>query len=186
MARPSSILRSRHKEEIEECLRSGWSPETVVWWLKRRDGDDDPDAPSVRAVYRYRKQHIPTNAIVPASILRQKLKDLDYKVDLLNTLGRISWALEQRFATSWEREQEKSQALATPNTDRAALTLLEYLREYRAVAQDLGIMPAQAEQLRVEMYHTQTFEVREEDLPELVEALALTKGRLPPGRLEED
>ena len=42
------------------------------------------------------------------------------------------------------------------------------------------------EHLRVEMHHTQTFEVREEDLPELVEALALTKGRLPPGRLEED
>ncbi len=83
MARPSSILRSRHKEEIEECLRSGWSPETVVWWLKLRYGEEDSDVPSARAVYRYRERHIPIDAFVPASIIREKLKDLDYKVDLL-------------------------------------------------------------------------------------------------------
>ena len=186
MARPSSILSSRHKEEIVDLLRSGWSPETVVWWLERRYGDEDAEVPSVRAVYRYRKRHIPIDAFVPASIIREKLKDLDYKVDLLNTKGRMIWALEQRVAACWQAEQEKSGVLGSPNTDRAALTLLEYPKEYRRVAQDLGIMPAQAEHLRVEMHHTQILELREEDLPELVEALALTKRRLPPGRLEED
>ena len=30
MARPSSILGSKYKEEIVECLRNGWSPEPVV------------------------------------------------------------------------------------------------------------------------------------------------------------
>ncbi len=63
-------------EEIVDCLRSGWSPETVVWWLGIRYGDEDPEVPSVRAVYRYRKRHIPIDAFVPASIIREKLKDI--------------------------------------------------------------------------------------------------------------
>jgi len=122
--------------------------------------------PSVRAIYRYRKPHIPADKIVPASIVKQKLKDVDYQVDLLETLARAIWVLEQRFGANWLREQETSNGLASPNTDRVATTLLEYLREYRRVAQDLGIMPAQPDRLRMEMYQIQEIVVNEEDLKE--------------------
>ena len=182
MARPSSILRSRHKEEIEECLKSGWSPETVVWWLRLRYGAHGPDLPSPRALYRYRQRHIPKDKIVPASLIREKLKEVDYQVDLLQTLGRATWALEQRLVCSWRGEQEMSNVVLSPHTDRAALTLLEFLREYRRVAQDLGIMPAHPEQLRMELHQTQEIVVSPEQLSDLAEAVALAKGRylLPP------
>ena len=181
MARPSSILGSKYREEIEECLMSGWSPESVVRWLKDRYGAHGPDLPSARALYRYRQRYIPTDTIVPGSLIRKKLKEVDYQVDLLQTLGRTIWALEQRLACGWQREQETSNGVLSPNTDRAALTLLEYLREYRHVAQDLGILPAKPEQLLMEVHQTQEIVVSQEQLRDLAEAVALDKGRsLPP------
>ena len=184
MARPSSILRSRHREEINECLKSGWSPDFINLWLKLQCRDEAAEIPSVRAMYRYRKRYIPVDQVVPASVIKEKLKGIEYKVDLLPILARAIWALEQRFGANWEREQDTANGVASPNTDRAAATLLEYLREYRRVAQDLGIMPAQDDRLQVEMQHTQRLEVREEDLPDLIEALKLAKGQLPPGQWE--
>ena len=181
MPRPSSIDRSRHKQEIIECLESGWSPETITFWLKRRFGDGDPDVPSIRPIYRYRKYHISSNRLVPTSVIKQQLKGIDYKVDLLGTLARIIWVLEDRVANNWEREKETSGGVASPNTDRAALTLLEYLREYRRVAQDLGLLPSRPDSLQVEMHQTQAIVVSHEDVKDLAEALALTKGSLSPG-----
>ena len=180
MARPSSILGSKYREEIVECLRSGWSPETVVWWLKLRYREHCPDLPSVRALYRHRKTYIPKDKIVPASLIREKLKEVDYQVDLLQTLGRAIWALEQRLACGWRLEQESSNGVLSPNTDRAALTLLEYLREYRRVAQDLGILPAKPEQLLMEVHQTQEIVASPEQLKDLAEAVALANGRILP------
>ena len=180
MTRPSSILGSKYKEEIEECLKSGWSPESVVRWLKERYGAHGPDLPSARALYRYRHRYIPTDKIVPASLIREKLKEVDYQVDLLETLGRATWLLEQRLACGWQLEQETSNGALSPNTDRAALTLLEYLREYRRVAQDLGILPAKPEQLLMEVHQTQEIVASPEQLKDLAEAVALANGRILP------
>ena len=173
MARKSFVLQSTFKDEIEECLRSGWSPERIVWFLKRMYGTDHPGIPSSRTLYRFREKHIGLGSIVPANLIKKRLQNTTYKIDLLAELAQIAWALSERVASAWQREQDSGSLSA--ETDRAAQTLLQYLREYKQVAQDLGVMPVRTDQVRLEVESVEKLEIREEDMPDLVDALTLTK-----------
>lgn len=173
MGRRSSVLRSRHRKLIDECLASGWSPETVAWWLKFQYGEADEDIPSPWAIRRYRDRHLPTSRVVPPSLIRERLKGVDYQVDLLRTLARIIWALEQRFGTSWEQDERLLGGLASPSTLKAAQVLLEALRDFRVVAQDLGLFPVGSSRLRLEVHPEPPFSLTEEELRDLEQAAEL-------------
>ena len=140
MKKPVRITKSKYKDEIIDCLKSGWSPRMVVEYLRWRYGDD-PEIPSLRTIERYRKRVLTEGAVLPPSIIREKLKGIDYKVNLIAHLSRLVPLLEDRVARGLEVERNMGGLLASA-TDKAIETYLKVLQEYRYVAQCLGVFPS--------------------------------------------
>ena len=135
----TSVNKSRHRDEIIACLQSGWSPRSIVAWLKHRYGDD-PDIPDFSTIERWRKRYMPEAVVVPPSIIREKLKGVDYKVNLLQLLSRLIPLLELRVARALELEKDLQ--FPSPMTDKAVETYLETLDEWKKAAQALGEFPS--------------------------------------------
>jgi len=176
MGKKSSIVRNRYRQEIEDCLQSRWSPRHIEQWLKASYGPAD-DIPSYRAIYRYRKKYLSTAKTVPTSLIQKRLGQVHYKVDLMGIYSRVIWALDQRMGLLWEKEQAGGPAVS--ELDRTARTLLEALREYRQLAQDLGVIASGPHQqtLNVETHRTQAIVLSREELEDLKAAAMLAAGR---------
>jgi len=107
--------------------------------------------------------------------MQKKLQQVEEEVDVLNTLGQAVRELWQRFLRAKQKEQELLGGLASPQTDRAAQTLLEAVERYWKVAQSLGLMPTSPPQTVVQMNQVQQIAVSEEELKRLEETLDVAR-----------
>lgn len=131
---------SRYFQEIQDCLRSGWTPEAVYAVLRQRWG---PLAklPSIRTLRYYRHKYVPTAAVLPHRFIVEKLRGLDYKVDLLVMLSRLLPLLENRVAAALELEEKQLTGMPVDATDKAVATFLQASSRWWSVAADLGLVP---------------------------------------------
>lgn len=175
MGRPSSVVPSPFRQEIEELLKSGWSAERIRSFLHARDGTG-VHLPSSKAIERFRQRHIPPGAVIPASLIKQALKGLHYRVDTLKLLDELIWAQQQRVARLWDREQQAGKP--EPQLDAALRTVLEYLRERHRVAQELGVERRAGGTTRMEVHQSQVLEMPESHLQAI---FSLLQRRREPG-----
>ena len=150
------MVRGRHKErvprdksrvrhspwfrEISECFQSGWSAGSVWDYLQWRYGDA-PGLPSVWSLERWRAKHLPDSKILPHSLIVAKLKGIDYKVDLFTMLSQLLPLLRDRAAGAMQLEETSLGGMPVTATDRAVQTFLEAARDWRALAEDFGVLP---------------------------------------------
>jgi len=165
----STVARYEQLEELEDCLRSGWSAAMVHEYLEKRFGS----SPHPRAIQRWREKKRIEVAVIPHQMIEKKLKGLNYKVNLLQLLSRLIPLCEERVGRALQNEEEVLGGMVTSMTDQAIKTYLEALREYKAVCQDLGIMPKV--QTPLIDARTQTLAVTPEMLDELRELSGLLK-----------
>lgn len=134
----STVAQYKYLRELKDCLNSGWPAGATREYLIERYGKD---APGERAIERWRKKHLPEAAIVPHRIISEKLKGVQYKVDMIGHLGRLIVMLEDRIGRALEREGELGGYLLSA-TDQAVQVYLSALRDWMDVAQDLGVVKA--------------------------------------------
>jgi hypothetical protein len=129
--------------EIYELLRDRFSPETVVHMLQWRYGEAlerMPPLPSARTIHRWRRRHMPPGDLLPPSLVGQKLKEMDVKVDLWKALQNAYRLAEDRLHKALITEQTL-QGVPLSSTDRAIETVLRVGEQLWKVGQDLGLYP---------------------------------------------
>ena len=146
-------------------LHSGWSPERVHASLVDRFRDEDETIPSKRAIERYRRRHVPPAAVLPASLIKDALNGLRYRVDTLALMDNVIWAQEQRVARLWQQEHHAE--TWDRHLDDAMQSLLEYLRERHRIAMELGAERA-AGPARVGLHQSQALELPESHFQEIL------------------
>lgn len=125
--------------DLKACLESGWSPEMAYEYLEKRYGEQ-VKTPSAVSIRKWRDKYLPTATVVPHKFILEKLKGVDYKVDVLRNLSRLVPLMEERVARSLDQEENSFGGLPITITDSAVRTYLETLRSYVEVAQDLGLL----------------------------------------------
>lgn len=136
----SMIPKYAHYQELWDCMASGWPAETVHEYLERRFGAEG--LPSVRTLQRWRENHMPKALVIPHKVIQERLKWVNYKVDVLQHLGRLIPILEDRVARAVDQEESTFGGLPLTVTDTATKVYLEALRDWVAAAQDIGVLPA--------------------------------------------
>jgi len=135
----SSVDSYPYREELRDCLGSGWSVHFTMTYLQERHGKHS--MPSLRSLYRWQEKNLtPEARVLPPEIIRNKLKGLTYKVDTMAHLARLVLVCEQRLGESLEAE--KKAAIPLPMTDNIIATYDGILQHYIRLAQDLGEMPS--------------------------------------------
>jgi len=136
----SSVRKYVHFDELKDCLESGWSVPVVHKHLIERYGE----APSERAIQRWRAKHAITARVIPYKFITEKLKGVRYQVDLLEMVSRLVYLSEDRLGRGLEYEVNERSNVPIATTDGVIHSYLAALREWRTVAQDLGIIPQKA------------------------------------------
>lgn len=136
----STVFKYQYYEDLKACLQSGWSPEGTHKYCDNLYGS----APSIMAIRRWRDKHMPTAMVIPHQFIMDKLNGVDYKVDILKHLSRLVPLLEERMARGLSQEVNSFGGLPLPVNDGVIRIYLEALRDWKTVAQDLGIMQAPA------------------------------------------
>lgn len=133
----SSVRTYRNFDDLKDCLASGYSPRSTRSYLVEMHHDNPPSEVAIR---RWRNQHLETYHVVPADYIDKQLGGVRYKVDLLRHYADIIPVMRDRVGRALEFEKEQLSNMPSPVTDQAVRTFLDVLREYRTVAQDLGVM----------------------------------------------
>jgi hypothetical protein len=162
----SGVAKSPFLQEIEDCLKSGWSAAAVRNWLQARY--PGAEVPSVKSIQRYRQKHFTVIDVLPPALIMEKLKEVDYKVNLLGLLSRLIPLLEDRLCRGLQLETDM-QGILLPSVDRAIESYLDALREWKAAAQALGELPPPPPPL-VDM-RTQQLVINDPEVAEAVKEL---------------
>lgn len=180
---PSTVTNSAYFAEIKACIESGWPAPAIIAHLKQIGAPAD-QIPAERALTRWRAKHLPSAVVLPHKVIADKLKGVDYKVDVLRTLSRLVPLMEDRVAAGIEAEGKMMGGLPSEATDKAAATLLAFLRDLRQVQQDLGLLPSKPNGPLVLNGQGGKVLVLEssEDLRDLLELEALEKKQLVEGQ----
>jgi hypothetical protein len=135
----SAVRKSKHFREIKDCLESGWPAPTIHEYLLKRYGK--ADVPSEKSMTRWRAKHLQVEAaIIPKSIIFDRLKGTNYKIDVMRHQSQLVAICEYRVARGMENEEVDGSLLK--RTDGAIRLYLESMAAYIKVAQDLGIIQA--------------------------------------------
>ena len=78
--------------------------------------------------------------VLPPTIIQQKLKGIDFKVDVIGHLSRLVALCEDRVGRGIASEEKDFGGMPVPGNDGVMQTYLHALAQYVEVAQDLGIM----------------------------------------------
>lgn len=138
----TAVGRSPHVDEITDRFVSGWTATAVLDYLQWLWPTEKH--PSRASLDRWRKTKMPATALVPHNLVQARLKNVDVKVDLLGSLSRLVYLLQERVFGAMEIEATLTQGVPVQATDRAVQTYLEALRDWRSVAEDLGLLPKRA------------------------------------------
>ena len=128
-------------EEIHELLRHRFSPETIVSMMRWQYGQllEQTPLPSARTISRWRDRHMPPAEILPPGLVERKLKDLDVKIDLFQSLQQVYRLAEERLARATETEGGLPAPM--PGVDKAVETLLRVGEMMWRIGQDIGVNP---------------------------------------------
>ena len=137
----STVVHYLYFDDLLACLESGWSPASTRGYLEDVHGDG-PEVPGEMAIRRWRDRHLPTAKVIPPEFINEKLKGVDYKVDVLKHLSRMIPILEDRVARGLKQEMENFGGMPLPLNEGVVRTYLDALRDWLKVAQDLGIVKA--------------------------------------------
>lgn len=136
----STVRSYRQFEELRDCLASGWSVPTVREYLTERYGAEG--LPSVAAMTKWREKHLETaQRVIPHRVIQEKLKGVQFKVDIIGHLSRLVFICEERVGRGLEAEG-KFEGLPLPVNDGVMATYMQVMRDWVKVAQALGIMKA--------------------------------------------
>jgi len=102
MPRKFSVAKSPHRNQIIKKIKSGWSPGRISQWLEEEHSELITD----KAIRRYAQRYIPPDGIIPPSLIREKLKQVDVDLDVLNDLITTTKFMEQRLDTNLRLESE--------------------------------------------------------------------------------
>ena len=135
----STVASYEHFVELKNCLASGWPSTTTREYLIEKNGPDR--VPSEIAIQRWRTKHMANSAMVlPPQIIRDKLKGIDFKVDVISHLSRLIALCEDRVARGLNQEDSLFGGMPLAINDAVMGTYLHALAQYVQVAQDLGIL----------------------------------------------
>jgi len=79
--------------------------------------------------------------VIPQRFITEKLRGVRYQVDLLELLSRLVYLSEDRLGRGLEHEVNEHLNEPIATMDGVIHSYLAVLREWRAVAQDLGLIP---------------------------------------------
>lgn len=134
----STVTTYEHFRDVKECLASGWSCEYLREYLTQRYGSHG--VPGLRALQRWKAKNMPTAKIIPSHIIDDKLKGVDYQVDIIKHMSRYVFLLEDRFLRWWDKEEKLD--LVMPQNDGPSREYREAMGQWLKAAQDLGIVRA--------------------------------------------
>ncbi|MEX2599229.1 MAG: hypothetical protein WD533_06195 [Dehalococcoidia bacterium] len=157
MGRKSSVIASPYAEEMHDLLASGWSPDNVRRYITTQYGDS-PAIPSVPALERYRRRHVPAARAVPPSMVRKALGGLHYRVDSLRVLDDLIWAQEQRIGLLWKQEQESGKP--DPKLNETVRLAMDCTVTRHKIAVELGVESRPGRKAKV-----QEEKVHKEEIP---------------------
>jgi len=136
----SMVRKYKHFEELVDCLASGWSTTAVREYMIERYGAEG--VPSAISMNKWRDKHLQTpNRVSPHSVIQQKLKGVQFKVDVIGHLSRLVAMCEERLGRGLEQEDTFGGMPLAVN-DGVIQTYLHAIAQYVKVAQDLGLMKA--------------------------------------------
>lgn len=134
----STVRKYKHFQELRDCLASGWSVQSVIEYLVERYGEEG--VPHERAIFRWRERHMPDTArVIPHRIIRERLRGVQFKVDVIGHLSRLVAICEDRVGRGIEQEDQFGGMPLAVN-DGVIQVYLQSMAQYVKVAQDLGIM----------------------------------------------
>ena len=133
----SKAAKYEHFDELKVYLANGWSAPSIHAYLERQYGTEG--LPSIRAIQRWKNNHMPEAMVIPHRLIKTKLKGVNYKVDLLRQLARLIPLLEDRVCRGLEEELAIG-GWPLPNNDDIIRQYLEVLEEYAQLERDFGIL----------------------------------------------
>jgi len=135
----SDVAMYEHFVELKNCLASGWPSTTTREYLLEKHGTEG--LPSEISIQRWREKHLMNSAtVLPPTIIREKLKGIDFKVDVISHLSRLIAICEDRVARGLNQEDTLFGGMPLAINDSVMQTYLRALAQYVQVAQDLGIL----------------------------------------------
>jgi hypothetical protein len=128
--------------QILDLLRRRFSAPAVLRALRGEHAAElrtMPPLPSVSTLQRYRSQKMPAKELLPASLLQTKLRQLEMRVDMGNSLQGLYQLAEDRAVRAFKTEEGLPQPI--PGTDRALQTVIKLAELICRVGRDLGLHP---------------------------------------------
>jgi hypothetical protein len=111
--------------------------------------------------------------VVPASLIKQAMGDVDYQVDTLKLLDVMIWAQERLIAVVWQKSLKGKRI--PPELDTALRTLLEYAERRHKVAIELGVERQNGGSMRLERHQSDVLDVPVEHHEELLRLLRVVR-----------
>lgn len=128
------ITKSPHRQFYRQALRQGWSSKRLESYAKEKfDEDISHDTFS-----RYRRR-MPTKFLLPAGMLRKRLKVAEIEIDALAEL-QVMIAVQQKRVDMW-LEKERLTDVPVEQCRRDIETLNSMIKQLVELQQDLGTMP---------------------------------------------
>jgi len=171
-------------DEIDNMLRSRYSPTTVVSLLRWQYGDaigKMPPLPSVRTLERYRADEIAEVDLLPARLIEKRVASLNTKLDLFESLTNLYITAEERLARVLEVED--GFPMVVPGVDKAYETALAIAQVLWRIGQDIGIHPRGGRTVFAPSVRATAVEesISDEEMENVIAALYFRRhGRLPP------
>jgi hypothetical protein len=134
----STVINCAYFDEIQDCIASGWPPRTVREYLVRRYGENG--IPSDSALKRWKAKYMPEAKVLPHAIIMEKLKGINYKVDLFSHLSRLIPLLEERLGRGLKTEKDMMDIPLEVN-EGVIRSYLDSMEMWLRIAQQLGVMP---------------------------------------------
>jgi len=163
----STVKLYEHFVDLRDCLASGWPVPTTHEYLVEKYGADG--VPAETAIRRWRDKHMMNSAtVLPPTIIQQKLKGVDFKVDIISHLSRLIALCEDRVARGLNQEDTLFGGMPLAVNDGVMQTYLHALAQYVQVAQDLGILKSRPQ---VPLIDARTINITPESARTLLETV---------------